>query len=221
MIKLVTITGPSCTGKTTLAHKLIETGKFCSIVSFTTRPKRAGEIHGKDYYFITQKAADTLLEEDAAIGCVEFKGFTYGIEKREIEDKLTTTKIPVTILEPKGIEEIKKAYGRSVFPVYVNNSPEVLIERYLERFRADILEGAYVEDATGLIRTNVSTRYHAVRAAGMLAEHSTWDRTNIWEFYIGRFDKENSTTTILRLIKAIEDKQKNFDFALKNHSGYM
>jgi thymidylate kinase len=43
MEALITITGPSCSGKTTLQNWLFGLGKFERIISFTTRPQREGE----------------------------------------------------------------------------------------------------------------------------------------------------------------------------------
>lgn len=47
---LVTLTGPSCTGKSTVARKLVELG-FVELISTTTRTPRQGEVEGVHYYF--------------------------------------------------------------------------------------------------------------------------------------------------------------------------
>ena len=53
--KLIVISGPSGVGKDTIARKLIETDpkRFYFVVTATTRPPRAGETHGVDYFFFS------------------------------------------------------------------------------------------------------------------------------------------------------------------------
>ena len=52
MGKVVVIIGQIASGKTTLAKYMSENG-FERIVPYTTRPKRDGEKHGADYWFIS------------------------------------------------------------------------------------------------------------------------------------------------------------------------
>jgi guanylate kinase len=49
--------GPSGAGKGTLIKVLTEKyiDKFGFSVSFTTRAPRAGEVHGKNYFFVTRE----------------------------------------------------------------------------------------------------------------------------------------------------------------------
>lgn len=50
---IVTITGPSCAGKTTLADQLVKEHDFVRLITTTTRPSRVGERLGVDYHFVT------------------------------------------------------------------------------------------------------------------------------------------------------------------------
>jgi guanylate kinase len=51
---LFVISAPSGAGKTTLCAALRQTPDFVYSVSCTTRPARAGEIHGEDYVFVSE-----------------------------------------------------------------------------------------------------------------------------------------------------------------------
>lgn len=51
-MKLITITGPSGAGKDTVARMLSDMGDFKVICSYTTRPKREGEIDGVEHHFV-------------------------------------------------------------------------------------------------------------------------------------------------------------------------
>ena len=64
--KLVIVTAPSGAGKTTIVkHLLAQENRLSFSVSATTRPIRANEIDGRDYYFLTEAAFRQKIEEDA------------------------------------------------------------------------------------------------------------------------------------------------------------
>lgn len=60
---LFVVSAPSGAGKTTLCNALRQTPDFVYSVSCTTRPQRAGEIEGEDYYFVSE--ADFLAKIEA------------------------------------------------------------------------------------------------------------------------------------------------------------
>ena len=51
---LAILIGKTCSGKTSIAEALTRRG-YKKIVTYTSRPKREHEIHGVDYYFVTQE----------------------------------------------------------------------------------------------------------------------------------------------------------------------
>ena len=55
--KVVAICGKSAAGKDTFLQEILKLnkGSFHEIVSCTTRPPREGEVHGKNYYFISEE----------------------------------------------------------------------------------------------------------------------------------------------------------------------
>lgn len=86
---LVVISGPSGVGKGTLARLLLaEDPSLVESVSCTTRAPRAGEVDGRDYFFITERefrdriAADDFLEYD------EHFGNFYGTPRSFVERRL-------------------------------------------------------------------------------------------------------------------------------------
>ena len=64
MNKAIVITAPSGAGKTTLVKMLLETRDDLSFsVSACTRSKRAKEIDGKDYYFLSVEKFKKRIEK--------------------------------------------------------------------------------------------------------------------------------------------------------------
>ena len=68
--KVIVIVAPSGTGKSTLITKLLEKHHGLEwSVSFTSRGMRSGEVHGKDYFFISKKEFESKIENNE---CVEW-----------------------------------------------------------------------------------------------------------------------------------------------------
>lgn len=84
---LLVLVGPAGAGKTTLAHGLQKArpGKRAFSVSHTTRPMRANEVHGVDYYFVAVADFLALRDADGFVETAQVHGNWYGTSKREIE----------------------------------------------------------------------------------------------------------------------------------------
>lgn len=76
---MVTISGLSGTGKTTLINHLLETGLFEKIKSFTTRPKRFEEEN--EYFFVNKEEFDLLEKDGFFFETEENFGNKYGTPK--------------------------------------------------------------------------------------------------------------------------------------------
>ena len=87
--RIVVLSGPSGSGKTTIVNRLIKESpvKLIKSVSATTRKPRPQEIHGEDYYFLSdddfrQGLADELFIEHAEVFSY---GYLYGTLRTEID----------------------------------------------------------------------------------------------------------------------------------------
>ena len=134
--KIITITGPSCTGKTTLARMLMDTGKFTEVISTTTRTMRAGDVDGKSYHFVTKEQFDQI----EMLETIEFNGNFYGGSVAEFEEKFESGLVPVIVVEPNGMHQINKnaaSKGWEVINVFINIDPELQARRFLSRMCDD------------------------------------------------------------------------------------
>jgi guanylate kinase len=135
-MKLVVLTAPSGAGKTTIARHIlsaIPTMRFS--VSATTRPARPGETDGVDYHFLTKTQFDELLAAGAFIEHEEvYEGLYYGTLKSELEQ--ATADAPILLdIDVKGALNVKRAYGDSVYVVYIKAPSLEELEKRL-RLRA-------------------------------------------------------------------------------------
>jgi len=106
---LIIIAGGSGTGKTTVENLLAQDPDIVKIVSTTTRPKREGEEHEKDYYFISKEEFETELKKGRFLEHVIYDGNYYGVHGKVIDLILgTQKKNGVIIVDVDGFRQIKK-----------------------------------------------------------------------------------------------------------------
>jgi len=140
---IITLTGPSCSGKTTLLKNLIkkEPELFQLLRSYTSRAPRPGEQNGVEYDFISEEEAARYLVDNETVQRVHFNGHEYGTHFSQIDELKRSGKIGVTVVEPTGVEQFSnfcEAYSIPYASFYIDNHPEVLIERWLDRIRVEI-----------------------------------------------------------------------------------
>ena len=59
---MLVLSSPSGTGKTAISHRILDSDpNFFLSVSATTRAPRAGEVDGKDYFFVTREQYDEMV----------------------------------------------------------------------------------------------------------------------------------------------------------------
>lgn len=134
--KLLVFTAPSGAGKTTIVkHLLSKYDRLEFSVSATTREKRAHEIDGEDYYFLSENDFKQKLENAEFLEWEEvYPGTIYGTLHAEIERISSKGKIVVFDIDVKGAINIKKQYGEEALTIFVKPpSLEVLIQRLKER----------------------------------------------------------------------------------------
>jgi guanylate kinase len=136
MQKLIVFTAPSGAGKTTIVKELLRVFPDLAFsVSATTRQKRASEVHGKDYYFISADEFRDLIAQDAFLEWEEvYENQFYGTLKREVERLWSLGKDVIFDIDVEGAMSIKSAYPDRTLTVFVKPpSEQVLFERLRNR----------------------------------------------------------------------------------------
>jgi len=100
------ISGPSGSGKSTLLKKLFAEypSTFRFSVSHTTRSPRPGEVHGRDYHFVTKEQFKQKIEAQKFVEHATFSGNMYGTAI----DALEGEGVCVLDIERQGVENLKK-----------------------------------------------------------------------------------------------------------------
>ncbi|MCK9594116.1 MAG: guanylate kinase [Candidatus Omnitrophica bacterium] len=121
--RVFVISGPSGSGKTTLARRILADKRFknklARSVSFTTRPKRSGEVNGKDYFFISAEEFKKNLRQKKILEWTRYLGYYYGTARRAVDDQIGRGKGVVLCLDLKGAARVKKLYPGQAVTIFV------------------------------------------------------------------------------------------------------
>lgn len=134
--KMFIFTAPSGAGKTTIVRHLLAKFDFLGFsISATTRDKRAHEIDGKDYHFMTIEEFKKAIAADLFIEWEEvYENQFYGTLRSEVDKVWSSGKSLVFDIDVKGATNIKKFYGSQCMAVFIAPpSLEVLIARLTAR----------------------------------------------------------------------------------------
>lgn len=139
MSKLFVISAPSGGGKTTIVKSILERHpEFAFSVSATTRPRRAVEEEGKDYFFLSKADFEQLIEEDALVEHELIYGNYYGTLKREVNRVLDLGGDMLFDIDVRGGLSIRRVYPHESVLIFIEPpSIEVLRERLRNRKTED------------------------------------------------------------------------------------
>lgn len=134
--KLVIVTAPSGAGKTTIVKHLLANEQDLSFsVSATTRPIRANEIDGRDYYFLSEEQFREKIDSNEFIEWEEvYPGKLYGTLKSEIDRIWNNNKHIIFDVDVKGALSLKNKYPERTISIFIEPpSLEILIDRLTKR----------------------------------------------------------------------------------------
>src|SRR5947209_11454271 len=104
---LFVVSAPSGAGKTTLCNALRQSPDFVYSVSCTTRPQRAGEIEGEDYYFISDAEFRARIEAREFLEFARVHGHFYGTLRGPICENLAKGVDVLIDVDTQGAESIR------------------------------------------------------------------------------------------------------------------
>ena len=135
---LIIFSGPSGSGKGTVLGKLLEKRKDVKIsVSMTTREKRAGEIDGVNYYYVTRDFFEKKISENKMLEYAEYATNLYGTPKDPVDEMLKEGLAVILEIEVQGAEKIRNLYPDAVSIFLTPPSTAVLEERLRGRNTED------------------------------------------------------------------------------------
>lgn len=131
--RLVILSAPSGTGKTVTLLKLLRREPNCvRSVSATTRPPRAGEKNGKDYWFFTRERFQKELKRKGFLEHAQVLGQWYGTPRAPIERAIRSGKNVILCIDVQGAKQLRRGKLPVTMVFMVPPSLKVLRQR-LER----------------------------------------------------------------------------------------
>ena len=131
---LIVISGPSGAGKDTVVQRMQERGlPFHFVVTATTRPKRANETHGKDYWFVSEDEFARMIEQNELIEYAIVYGDYKGIPKAQVRKALGSGQDVVMRLDVQGAETVRKLAPEALLIFITTESEDELVRRLQER----------------------------------------------------------------------------------------
>ncbi len=129
---LVVASGFSGAGKGTLINRLMEKyDSYALSISATTRPPRAGEQDGREYFFKSREEFETLIRKGQLIEYAEYVGNYYGTPRAYVEEQLESGKDVILEIEIQGALKIKEMFADALL-LFVSPPSARELERRLK-----------------------------------------------------------------------------------------
>ncbi|MBP7971465.1 MAG: guanylate kinase [Candidatus Nanopelagicales bacterium] len=136
--QLVTVSGPSGVGKSTVVNRALELApQIWLSVSATTRTPRPGEQDGVSYRFLRTDEFRRMREDSGLLESAEFAGNWYGTPRDAVEDQLNAGTDVLLEIELQGARQVRRAMPESTSVFLIPPSWEHLQQRLRSRGTED------------------------------------------------------------------------------------
>ena len=147
---MLVLSSPSGAGKTTLSRNLLEQeniddpGKLELSVSATTRPRRASEIEGVHYHFLSRRQFEAMRERGELLEWAEVHGNFYGTPRDPVEKALAQGRDVLFDIDWQGTRQLLDKMRDDVVTVFVLPPTAAELKSRLVR-RAEDSDGVIAE----------------------------------------------------------------------------
>jgi len=130
---MLVLSSPSGAGKTTLSRRLLDSDRGIALsVSVTTRPRRATEREGVDYYFVGQEEFADLADKGEFLEHATVFGNRYGTPRAVVLDELALGKDILFDIDWQGTQQLKEKMRDDLVSVFILPPSHAELERRLK-----------------------------------------------------------------------------------------
>ena len=134
MGRIITFTGASGSGKSTIVKELLNDSNYKIVLSITTREKRESDLLGEYNYISLRDFEELDRSKQFAWSTPLVHGNKYGTLKESILETLTDDRNNLMILIPEVIPILRRISPVNVYSFYIKSpSEKVLVKRLTER----------------------------------------------------------------------------------------
>jgi guanylate kinase len=135
---MLVVSSPSGAGKTTLTRNLLEREDNVNLsVSVTTRARRASEIDGVHYHFVSQRQFDVMRDSGDLLEWAQVHGNCYGTPREPVEQALAAGRDVLFDIDWQGTQQLYEAMRADVVSVFVLPPTAEELRSRLERRAED------------------------------------------------------------------------------------
>lgn len=131
---LAVVSGFSGAGKGTIMRALLEKyDNYALSISATTRKPREGEVHGREYFFLSVEEFEDLIAKDQFIEHARYVSNYYGTPRSYVEEQMAEGKDVILEIEIQGALKVKEKFPETLLVFVVPPSAEDLKNRLIGR----------------------------------------------------------------------------------------
>ena len=135
---LIVLSSPSGAGKSTISRLLLEAdGQVTMSISATTRPKRPGETHGVDYYFVDDAEFDRMISAGEFVEWAHVFGYRYGTPKAPVKNALRRGADILFDIDWQGARQLEPDFGEHLVTIFLLPPTMAELEQRLHRRGTD------------------------------------------------------------------------------------
>jgi guanylate kinase len=176
------LSSPSGAGKTTLSRLLIERMPGLKMsVSATTRPKRPGEVDGRDYLFIDQARFKEMVKRNELLEWATVFDNSYGTPRVPVETALSSGQDVLFDIDWQGTQQLREKARADVVSVFILPPSATDLEKRLH---------SRAQDSDAVIRSRMSRATH---------ELSHWAE---YDYIVVNHDVDEAFAEVQSILKA-------------------
>ena len=117
---MLVLSSPSGAGKTSISRKLLELEDDLSLsISLTTRPRRPGEVHGRDYLFVDATEFQLMVNRGELLEHAKVFGNYYGTPRGPVEEALAAGQDVLFDIDWQGTQQLEANASRDLVSVFI------------------------------------------------------------------------------------------------------
>ena len=133
-VRMILIAAPSGAGKNSfMGRALADFPVLEDVVTYTTRPQRAGETQGVDYHFISKQDFETKISGNFFAEWSPVHDSLYGTSHQSLEECWAQKRVAIMDIDVQGVEKLTKIYPDAISVFILPPSIEELKNRILSR----------------------------------------------------------------------------------------
>ncbi|MBD3808417.1 MAG: guanylate kinase [Epsilonproteobacteria bacterium] len=119
-MSIVVISGPSGAGKSTIISRASEhIGSFYFSISTTTRSPRAGEVDGREYFFVTKEEFEDDIKEGNFLEFAKVHDNYYGTSLKPVLNALNEGKLVIFDIDVQGHKLVREKLNKITTSVFI------------------------------------------------------------------------------------------------------